>query len=735
VHVFSFLILIVSCTSENIVYISPDGNDGNPGTLDKPIATIEKARDMVNNIKNEKGDDARIMVYLKGGTYHVSSTIEFAPEDSGTIDFPVLYQNYNAEEVILSGGKNLKASEFEEVNDSDILHRVIHKEARDKILMYNLKDHGITDYGKFKQQGFSTAILPAQMELFINDKPMEIARWPNKGTEPIPKVIDPGSIPKDLDFSDRGGKVTYDYNRAKYWQEADDIWVWGYFGRGFADDNLRIENINREKKTIKFEQATMFGIKPSDPDDEWAGKIIGYHVYNLLEEIDMPGEYYIDRETGILYLYPPEDFEEADIMVTMLEDPLLAVENTSNVIFQGLTFEGGRGMGIYLEGGNNIQFKGCKIRNFGTIAVMMGKGIGGTDKPIHEFTAELVPRRVGNLKAHQYENTGFSNNAGTNHAFISCDMYNLSAGGMLLSGGNRKTLEPGNNLVENCRLYSFNRRNKTYTPGITLWGVGNIIRHCHIYDAPQQAIAIFGNEHLIELNHIEKVVKVVHDNGAIYIGRNPSERGNRIINNYFADIGAPGFKNCALHLDDGASEVLIEGNIFYKASRSDFGDVVINGGSDHVIKNNVFAKGAHAIWIENPVFARTPERLRGDYGRDGLWGKRLFEAIDINSEAWKEKYPGFNPWSQGEIPDFLQNLKCYNNVIFDEEIFISKHDLDSGAFKVWENNLHTSKNPGFVNIEEENFTIEDGSVIYDRIPDFKPIPMERIGLYEDEFRK
>jgi hypothetical protein len=401
-------ILSVSCQKHNMtrLYVSPNGDDSNPGTMQAPLATIEKARDMFRTGKKQNilGNDT-LRIILRGGTYYTSGAIEFSEKDSATGDYPLVISAFPGEKAIISGGNELSPSDFKPLQDKEIINRIVEKEARSKILTADLRSMGITDYGTFKQHGFSTAILPAQMELFIDNKPMTIAKWPNKGVVPVTDVLDPGSVPYEHDFSMRGGTIGFDYDRAKYWNHADNIWLWGYFGAGYADDNLGVEDINLKEKTIKLKQASMFGIKKSDPDEEWAGRIIGYYAYNIPEEIDMPGEYYIDHETGILYLYPPDNFEGAKITVSMNEQPLLAVENTSDILFKNLIFECGRGMGVYLEGGHHISFDNCTMRNFGTIALMMGKGIGKPDYPIHEMTGELISRRIGNLKAHNYENS------------------------------------------------------------------------------------------------------------------------------------------------------------------------------------------------------------------------------------------------------------------------------------------------------------------------------------------
>ena len=72
---------------------------------------------------------------------------------------------------------------------------------------------------------------------------------------------------------------------------------------------------------------------------------------NLLEELDSPGEWYLDRATGLLLFYLPGDLSQALTEVSMLEEPLLSLINAANVIISGLTVEVTRGLGIYMEGG------------------------------------------------------------------------------------------------------------------------------------------------------------------------------------------------------------------------------------------------------------------------------------------------------------------------------------------------------------------------------------------------
>jgi hypothetical protein len=112
----------------------------------------------------------------------------------------------------------------------------------------------------------------------------------------------------------------------------------------------------------------------------------------------------------------------------------------------------------------------------------------------------------------------------------------------------------------------------------------------------------------------------------------------------------------------------------------------------------------------------------------------MFEDVNIESDAWKKKYPGFYPWEEDGTPEFLKRLEFYNNVAVKEELFAGRHDLDSTAFMVFENNYFTDMDPGFMNMEEKNFKLKENSVVFDKIPGFEPPPLEKMGLYQDEFR-
>src|SRR5580658_9454966 len=99
--VFSILCFIVLSTlpTRADIFVSPSGDDSNPGTADKPIQSIEHARDLVRSLNQNMAAD--ITVNLAPGVYRLGKPLALTPEDSGNNGHDVVYTGQNA---ILSGG-------------------------------------------------------------------------------------------------------------------------------------------------------------------------------------------------------------------------------------------------------------------------------------------------------------------------------------------------------------------------------------------------------------------------------------------------------------------------------------------------------------------------------------------------------------------------------------------------------------------------------------------------------
>ena len=139
------------------------------------------------------------------------------------------------------------------------------------------------------------------------------------------------------------------------------------------------------------------------------------------------------------------------------------------------------------------------------------------------------------------------------------------------------------------RHISWGRWSRMYKSAVNVRGVGNRVAHNLLHDAPHTAIFFSGNDHVIELNEIHSVCHESNDAGAIYNGRDFTQRGTIIRHNYWHEIGsAMTHGSCAIYFDDGDGGQTVHGNVFYKASGGRFGAVFNHGGHDNRVTNNIF---------------------------------------------------------------------------------------------------------------------------------------------------
>lgn len=709
-------------------FVSPQGNDrwsgkrAEPRGKEGPFATIERAQESVRALLRSRRPRRPVRVVLRGGTYYLRRTLEFGPEDSGREGAPVIYAAAPGEQVILSGGRPLDPAAFEPVRDPAILAR-LPEEARSQVMQVDLRAQGVTDFGVMRPHGWGRSYVNPPLELFFNDQPLPLARWPNRGMLPLGEVIDPGSAPRSGDYNNRGGTFTFDDDRPARWTQADDLWLSGYFAYGYADDTMKVKSIDLEKRTITLEQAHRYGLKSG----------LSYHAYyalNLLEEIDEPGEWYLDRKSGRLYLWPPSDLRTARIAVSLLEEPMVALEGASYVTLRGLTFEVSRGMGVYIERGTGNLIAGCTFRNLGSVAVCLGQGIkmdsdgltgyrlqNGADRG-ERVPFEPASRTLGDFGKALYADTTWNRQAGTHHGIVACDIYDTN-GGIILSGGDRKTLTPGGNYVLNCHIHHYSRVDRTRT-AVSIDGVGNRVAHCLIHDAPLGAIMLCGNDHVVEFNEIHHVCLEADDMAAYYFGRDPSERGNVFRYNFVHHTGPPEvglYGASALFFDDGACGGIVEGNVFYRVRAC---AIRINGGHDHVFRNNIFVDTVAAI-----PSGMNNEQWQNFLG-DPLQVVRLRQAVDILQPPYVTRYP--------ELADTFETDPNYprRNLVQDN-LSVRSGDFGTGSNEV-QGNWVTDEDPGFVDGAAMNFQLKPDSTVFTKIPGFRPIPFERIGLYVDEYR-
>jgi hypothetical protein len=659
----------VAAAERVVLYVAPTGNDAWSGKLaepnsartDGPFATLERARDEIRKLKQAATLGAGVVtVELRGGVYERDRAFELAAEDSGTADAPIVYRARPGETVRLIGGKRITG--FVPVTDPAVLER-LEPAARGNVWQADLRAAGATDYGAPSGGG---------LELFFQGKPMRIARWPNEGFVKIVQVS--GTTPVNV----RGTKgcaegiFSYEGDRPRRWAKEKDVWLHGYWFWDWADQRQKVESIDADKRVLTLAPPQHhYGYR----NGQW------FYAFNLLAEIDQPGEWYLDRETGELYFWPPAPLGEVLVSVV---PTLMTLKDTSFVTVRGLTLEAMRSTAVVVSGGRQNRIVGCTIRNGGRNAVAV---------------------------------------SGTAHEVIGCDIYQMAEGGISLQGGDRRTLTPAGLLAENNHIHHYGRFKPMYSAGISVHGVGNRLAHNLIHSAPHQAISFGGNDHVIELNEIHDVCFESNDAGAIYSGRDWTMRGTVIRHNYLHHIYGFERRGCVgVYLDDMYCGTEISGNVFYRVPRAAF----IGGGRDCQIMNNVFVDCTPAVHIDARALGWAHDHADGwiREGRD----KGTLSGIRFREPPYSERYPALGPILDEDPAAPRGNLVARNICVGGrwDEIEAKARPLVK-----FENNL-LDADPLFVDAAGLNFQLREDSPAWKL--GFQRIPVERIGLYASDHR-
>lgn len=649
------------------VFVSPAGNDANPGTAELPVASLPRARDLIR-ARRATIKAGPVAVILRNGEYPVSETLTLTAEDSGTAGAPVVWKAEHPGKAVLYGGTRITG--FTPVTDPAISAR-LPEEARGKVQQCDLKAAGITDYGKLAVRGFSQPASPPTLELFVDGKPMTPARWPNEGFARATRLVQPGDkktgAPSIIGYAD---------DRHARWTQAEDAWIFGYFHWLWADATAKIGAIDAQAKTLTTAEAYHYN---NEGMNEVQGII--YHAFNLLEEIDRPGEWYLNRSNGILYLYPPGDPQtsKALIEISMLGKPMITASKLAHTRFEGLTLDLSRADGAILRDSSDCVLAGC------TVSRMAGNGV--------------------------------SILGGNRDLLLSCNIHTIGKRASEVAGGDRATLTPGNHVVANCEMHDFGRIDRTYTPGVQLDGVGNRVTHNSFHNCPSTAVHVAGNDHLIEYNEVRDAVLESDDQGAMELFGNPTFRGVVFRYNLFADIGSKDKRQLAhdqagIRFDDVISGMLVYGNVFYRAATGKFGAVQINSGRDNLMDNNLFVdcavgvsggfRATNKYWVTLKEGGKSPDC--------------------ILTELYLKRYPELN----GMLDEPAVNRASRN-------IFIHCARDFTGSKTLLELLSNTNVPAGIPNLE--NATASELQIDSDApvavATGFRPIPMDQIGRYPD----
>ena len=578
------------------IFVAPDGDDTAEGTIYEPLKTPAAAVARVRMTDT----DAPISVFFRGGDYLLTETLYFGEEDSGKAGVePVTYAAFRGEDVSFTGGVKVSPDKITPA-EGDVAELVTDAAAREALMMADLSDLGIR--------------LPACNEeekpaFYIGDTALNTARWPNRDakmpyTQTVSRPIDNPDTSKTIGIFPPAAR------RAAKWSERskENAYIFGYLAYDWTNDYFKVSAFDTDARTVTIANnggGYYSSITRADRN---------YYFLNIPEELDAPGEMYIDRDAGRVYFYPTDDFDGKNLTVSLPSAQLIYMSHTKNVTFEGIDIEYATGYAVKADGAENLTFRGCNIAHGSSTAMILdGRAITVSD----------------------------------------CDIYDFVLGGIIITGGDRKTLTSGESVIENCRIHDINRTERPYRTAIQAGSVGLLIDRCELYNCAHMALDIRTNDVRLTGSEIHHCVTNTGDMGAVYYGRNPSLLGTEILNNYFHDIGNElklemGQK--MIYVDDGSMGAVIRGNVFERSvGQYNTAAVNLHGAQFCDITNNIFVDidCAFSNWgwttdesgehpeIQDRWFLSLYDRNDSGYGIS-----QMLVNVGFDSDIWREHYSG-----------------------------------------------------------------------------------------------
>ncbi|MEI7731127.1 MAG: right-handed parallel beta-helix repeat-containing protein [Verrucomicrobiota bacterium] len=508
-------------------HVAPNGNDANPGTEAKPFASLEQARDAVRKLKQTGAAEA-VIVYLHAGIYSLPQGFKFAAQDGGTPAAPVVWRAWQNEKPILMGGRVITGF----------------TPYKGQILKADVGAQG------FKGVNFR--------QLIFDGKRQHLARYPNYDPQnPYGggwAYADGKYVPMYAEVPGED-KVSFNCKPAdlRNWAKPEEVEVFVFARYNWWNDIVRIKSLDAATRHITLTRDASYAIRPADR----------YYFRGALEELDAPGEWYLDKQTATLYFWPPAPLQGRSVMAPSIRTIVEVGAGVANLTLQGLTFECAEGNAVVLTQATNCLVAACTVRNVG-----------------------------------DYGGSGVVVNGGFHNGVTGCDLYEIGRDAISLNGGDRKKLISAEHFADNNYIHHTGVSYKQGV-GVSLTGVGNRASHNLIHDCPRFGILFSGNNLVLEYNHIRHVDLETADTGAVYTGGRDwiGSRGTVIRYNYFHDILGYGYENghwCSPHyawgiyLDDNTGGVDVYGNIVARAIR---GLIHLHNGRDNHIENNIFVDG------------------------------------------------------------------------------------------------------------------------------------------------
>lgn len=696
--------------AENIIYVSTSGRAGGDGSVLKPVSNLQDAITLVS--KKYKSEN-EVTIEIEGGNYSVSKGIQITRDTLSGFNGKLNIRNKEGQEVNISGSRVLNVNDFKPVTDEKIRAR-LYADAADKIGVLDLAKYGYTRenvdflYGVKAYHGSRNLL-----SLRLNGNEETIARYPNVGTVTIKNIVrreDRNSFPTTVYDKSRHDDVNvgdgttavieFNYPQIQRWEQAQDAFVKGYIWVDYEADTVKVRKFDAENKTIEFGNKTIYGVRENRQ----------IYITNLLEEIDVPGEYYVDPREVKLYYYPSHKLKSEDLLeILSLKEPLLNLSEVNNINFSGICFKNTDDIGVKINKCNNVNFDKCTISN----------------------TKEY------GIHALSYTNSTIKN----------CDLYNIGNAGIYIEeSGDKLTLTSGNVIIHNNHLWHVSTGvTGGWNGGIRLGAkcIGAKVTNNLIHDSIANPLTYEGNDNYMGYNEIYNTLRRTADAGTIYTGRNFTLYGNYVEYNYLHDNTNPNASNygsLGSYIDDWCTGQNFKNNIVHMGKKKH--TTAMGTHSKHTtIQYNIAYEaeiglqlGDRSGSVPNVLdisgFASYTLTNGGNIGLDpDFWSKGI----------WKERFPQI-----GEIMPQINRDNGYflregnvltDNVCVDAPVVITNPDT-AYLYNTIERNLDVNDTSIFVDVNNHDFRLTMDAVkkynLSEKIINEENFSMDEIGIQTDE---
>lgn len=595
----------VSVAASVELYVVPGGADSNPGTKDKPFATLERARGILRELRKAGRLQEGATVWLRGGKHYRSQTFELTEDDSGAAGKQIAYRAYPGERPVLIGGRSVTRWQ----------------PYREGILKADLKTQGFPEF-RFRQ-------------LFFNGKRQPMARRPN----PVPDApicggwaFVPGERISIYNNSDHWYKDRFPFRPQDFpnkWAHPEDGEVFAWPRYTWWNSIVPIQSVDWDTSVLTAAKPMVHQMRPGNR----------FFVQGLFEELDAPGEWHLDYRTWTLYFLPSGPIDQGDVIVPLVKN-VVQTNKTRHVTFRGIGVECAEGAAFDLGEPVGCAVVACDIRNLTSFVGVQGWGLAA-------------------IRANNGQDTRI---AGNNIGYV-------GVGGIWAKGGHvkhwlgpPKTLAASNIAIDNN--YVHHTGLYWSAPPIHVEGVGIRVSHNYVHDSIRGGITCGGWDHVMEYNHVRHISLAAPDNGC-HQSSGLLKRGTVMRYNYIHDTVGFGqtrtgewkspYYCWGLYLDCRTSGWHVCGNVL---ARSVNGNIYIHGGRDNIIENNILidGKGCQVTWSTDKQLSRETPKL--DRHLKEICANPVYDKY----RGLKELLPLDNQ-QRGEMTGnvFRRNIVCYSN--------------------------------------------------------------------------